>query len=80
MFLITPVVLNTVIKEEACVKSFSYFLHTSPAFFCVFFCFFSLHALQLSVFLHLCSLGLCHLVTKGPEKGEWKKQAIGEGA
>lgn len=45
-FLITPVALNTVIKEEACVKSFSYWLNTSSAFFCVFFCFFSLHALE----------------------------------
>lgn len=29
---------------------------------------------KLSVFLHLGSIGLCHLVTKGPKKGEWKKQ------
>lgn len=27
------------------------------------------------MFLHLCSIGLCRLVTEGPEKGEWKKQA-----
>lgn len=38
-FLITPVALNTVIKEEACVKGFSYWLHTSPAFYVCFLLF-----------------------------------------
>lgn len=72
-FLITPVVLNTVIKGEACVKGFGYWLHTSPAFF-VCFPLFLLSACTTSfLFLHLCSVGLCHLVAKGTEKGEWKR-------
>lgn len=71
--LITPVALNTVIKEETCVKGFSYWLHTSPAFsFVPFVC---MHH-KLSVFLHLCSVGLCHLVATGTEKGAWKRQAF----
>lgn len=76
--LITTVVLNTVIKEEACVKGFRYWLHTSPALFLCMFSFvpFVCMHYKLSVFLHLCSVRLCHLVAKGTEEGEWERQAF----
>lgn len=54
-------------------------IHHRPFFLFSFVSFLCMHW-KLSVFLHLCSVGLCHLVTEGPEKGEWIKPSYcGEG-
>jgi len=67
-FMIMIAVLKALIKEETCVKTFSYF------FVCLFsFVSFLWMHCRLAVFLWPVVLNLRHHVIKGSEKDEWKK-------
>lgn len=67
ILMIMIAVLKALIKEETCVKTFSYF------FVCFSFVSFLWMHCKLAVFPWPMVLNLCHHVIKGSEKGEWKK-------